>query len=458
MSLIQSLQSIEQHLPIWSYKGVEYSVGDILRLVKKLNDDVGIEGLKNIAFNFEDPLKLALSMVVFDGLVGQILLLPEELTPELQESFLKKAGTELLLTDRLDGVSGVFEGRIKSFDLPSLAETVDGCCELGNLETNWVIPTSGTTGLPKLVSHTLKSLTRTVNSNTQKGREFRWGLLYSMTRYAGLQVFLQSLIGGSMLIMTKSDDSLSEKIESLATSECNALSATPTMWRKILMLPEAKSLNLKQVTLGGEASDEHVLKALNVRFPESRVVHIYASTEAGVGFVVTDGKPGFPLSYLDTPPSDIEIKISSDGILYLKNRHSTQTYIGSEKKLSEDDGFVCTGDLVELKDERYLFLGRENGAINVGGNKVQPEEIENVILGYPGVKLASISAKKSSITGSLVVADIVMEDELDAESTKSLKVDIKKYCKNKLTDFKVPAVIRIVKDIEIGANGKIQRG
>lgn len=57
-----------------------------------------------------------------------------------------------------------------------------------------------------------------------------------------------------------------------------------------------------------------------------------------------------------------------------------------------------------------------------------------------------------------MVADIVMEDELDSEASKSLKAEIKKFCRSKLADFKVPAVIKIVKDIEIGANGKIQRG
>lgn len=459
MSLLYSLQSLDQNLPIWSFEGITYTAADIRKLASRFIGELRDNEQQKVAVSLQDPLKFALSLIVLDGLAGQVLLLPEELTSEQQFAFLNKTDTDLILTDQSLDALGFFDGQIKSIDLPDLNECLTESLEKESfVETHWVIPTSGTTGTPKLVSHTLKSLTRTVNTNTQKGREYKWGLLYSMTRYAGLQVFLQSLIGGSMLVLTKGADSLKDKVEVIATANCNALSATPTMWRKILMLPEAKNLELRQITLGGEAADEHILKALQARFSEARVVHIYASTEAGVGFVVSDGKPGFPSSFVDTPRVDIEFKVAEGGMLYLKNKRSTQTYIGTGKQLSENDGFICTGDLVELKEGRYLFLGRENGAINVGGNKVQPEEIESVILSYPGVQIVSISSKKSSITGSLVVADIVMEDELDSEASKSLKAEIKKFCRSKLADFKVPAVIKIVKDIEIGANGKIQRG
>ena len=79
----------------------------------------------------------------------------------------------------------------------------------------------------------------------------------------------------------------------------NAMSATPTLWRKILMSDASRSLALRSITLGGEIADQQVLSTLASTYPSARIRHIYASTEAGTGFSVTDGKAGFPVSFLE---------------------------------------------------------------------------------------------------------------------------------------------------------------
>ncbi len=96
-----------------------------------------------------------------------------------------------------------------------------------------MLPTSGTTGEPKLVAHTLASLTRTAKHDLVRGQEYRWGSLYNLTGFAGLQVFLQSWCGGSCLILGRESSSLAERVADLIEGGCTALSATPTMWRKL---------------------------------------------------------------------------------------------------------------------------------------------------------------------------------------------------------------------------------
>ena len=64
------------------------------------------------------------------------------------------------------------------------------------------------------------------------------------------------------------------------------------------MTPKANHINLLQATLGGEIVDDRILSAITALFPKARIVHIYASTEAGVGFSVSDNRSGFPLNYL----------------------------------------------------------------------------------------------------------------------------------------------------------------
>ncbi|NCB05377.1 MAG: hypothetical protein EOM69_07625, partial [Clostridia bacterium] len=172
-------------------------------------------------------------------------------------------------------------------------------------DTLWYLATSGTTGTPKLLAHTLTSLSRTVRGDQSEKTDTRWGLFYDYTRFAGLQVVLQALISGATLIAPALDASLTDKLAMLARQGCTHLSATPTMWRTIVMNPGAKDLPLRQITLGGEIADDRILNTLQTIYPTARVTHIYASTEAGVGFSVKDGRGGFPASYLVEPPAGL---------------------------------------------------------------------------------------------------------------------------------------------------------
>lgn len=320
--------------------------------------------------------------------------------------------------------------------------------------TTWLLATSGTTGQPKLVGHRLASLTRTTKLDFERTASVRWGLLYDHARFAGLQVVLQSLLSGAALIAPDLRLELEQQLGHLVEGGCTHLSATPTLWRKLLMSANGLRLPLRQVTLGGEIVDQKVLDALRAAFPQARIVHIYASTEAGVGFSVADGKAGFPLAYLDKPPSGIELRVVS-GRLLVRNTAVQSAYVGSGESFADAEGFVDTGDAVELHGQRYYFLGRAGGVINVGGNKVHPEEVERVLLEHPRVAQARVSSRRSSITGALVVAEVVAAGAT-ADSTE-LRSSILKHCRDRLPRFQVPASIQIVEDLPLNASGKLSR-
>jgi acyl-CoA synthetase (AMP-forming)/AMP-acid ligase II len=109
---------------------------------------------------------------------------------------------------------------------------------------------------------------------------------------------------------------------------------------------------------------------------------------------------------------------------------------------------------VEIDGDRCLFLGRENGAINVGGNKVYPEEVEHVLLAHPAVDLARVSARKSPITGQIVVAEVVAAPGADSAA---LPVALKTWCADRLPHWKRPAMIRLVAQLAATSGGKIDR-
>src|SRR5207248_5980051 len=128
--------------------------------------------------------------------------------------------------------------------------------------------------------------------------------------------------------------------------------------------------------------------------PDARIVHAFASTEAGVAFEVDDGREGFPASIVEAG-RDVQVAVR-DGSLRIRSPRTAAAYLGEQRRpIAGEDGFVDTGDIVERRGDRYYFLGRRNGVINVGGLKVHPEEIEAAINRHPAVRMSMVRARRS---------------------------------------------------------------
>jgi acyl-coenzyme A synthetase/AMP-(fatty) acid ligase len=110
---------------------------------------------------------------------------------------------------------------------------------------------------------------------------------------------------------------------------------------------------------------------------------------------------------------------------------------------------------VEFRGERYHFVGRRGGIINVGGLKVHPEEIEAVINGHAEVRMSRARSRRSPITGAIVVADVVLADT--GSDGNKIRDEILSNCRASLAPHKIPAVIRFVPSLEITAAGKLAR-
>ena len=396
-----------------------------------------------VALAVADPFEAVRALALLDGRVAAILLLSRSLAPDLVAELADKAGCTLCISDRTLALPGDL-CLVPSGEMAGDRTDADAA-------TAWLMTTSGTTGTPKIIPHNLRSLSHSVY---RFGPETRpaWGLLYDPTRFAGLQVALQALVGGGRLIVTDPDAGIGAQVAALAEGGCTHLSATPTLWRRVLMTPGHDRLSLQQVTLGGEIADQSTLDALARAFPDARRTHIYASTEAGVGFSVTDGKAGFPETYLGNAPGRIRMDVR-DGILWLKPAETALT-TGVDGVEIDADGFVNSGDRVAVSDGRVTFLGRENGLINVGGAKVHPETVEAVIRSVPGVALVRVSGKASPVMGALVVAEIQLDAGADKDETRTR---VQEACRAKLNREAMPASLRFVEDFEINASGKLVR-
>ncbi len=235
------------------------------------------------------------------------------------------------------------------------------------------------------------------------------------------------------------------------------ISGTPSHWRKLLMSGATSSFTPRYVRLSGEIADQAVLDGLRDAFPAASVGHAYASTEAGVGFAVNDGREGFPADIVGNDRDGVEMKVE-DGSLRIRSKRTAHAYVGRKAaELTDSDGFVDTGDMVELRGDRYHFVGRRGGIINIGGLKVHPEEIEAVINRQPEVRMSRAKSRRSPITGGIVVADVILADNVDTGRGDEIRARILADCKASLAPHKVPAVIKFVAALDITAAGKLSR-
>jgi long-chain acyl-CoA synthetase len=140
-----------------------------------------------------------------------------------------------------------------------------------------------------------------------------------------------------------------------------------------------------------------------------------------------------------------------EGMLWVKSPGSTKSEESSD---GARPGWVNTGDEVEVRDGRIYILGRASECINVGGNNVFPQEVEQAIRSVAGVQDAHVYPTPSSMVGQIVTADVVAKVEADPAI---LRVTITKELGQTLERYKIPRVLRFVDELELSAAQKIKR-
>lgn len=324
---------------------------------------------------------------------------------------------------------------VKCFN--SMLEVVDA---LRNSTSEISIFTSGTTGQPKKVIHSVQTLTRTVRSGAKYVGQV-WAYAYNPTHMAGLQVFFQALFNLNTFVNVF-NATRSEVYALITQYGITHISATPTFYR--LLLPFEKAYNtVQRVTLGGEKSDNHLYEAIHQIFPEAKINNVYASTEAGTLFAAKGDCFQIPDALKD------KFKVVDDELLIHRS------LLGQSENIRFDSDFYHSGDLIEWvcqQDGIFRFKSRKNELINVGGYKVNPGEVESAINAIPGVRQSLVYGKANSVLGNVLCAEIQIE-----EGKSLTELEIRKLLKASLQDFKIPRRIKFVDSFALTRTGKLKR-
>lgn len=300
-----------------------------------------------------------------------------------------------------------------------------------------VLFTSGSSGKPKGAVHDLSRLLAKFRVRRTALRTVNF-LLFD--HWGGLNTLFHILSNGGCVIIldNRSPDHVCALIEKY---EAELLPTSPTFLNMMLLSRayERFSLrSLKVISYGAEPMPESLLKHLNTLFPDVRLQQTYGLIELGV------------MRSQSEENGSLWVKIGGEGyqvrvvdqMLQIRSESAMLGYLNAPSPFTED-GWFMTGDAVEVKGDYFKILGRKSELINVGGEKVFPQEVESVILEDPRVSDVLVYGEDNRLTGKIVCAKVKYStDEPKAEIIKRIKT----HCRSRLQSFKVPMKIELVND------------
>ena len=379
-----------------------------------------------------------------DELESDVFLLGANLDKNGQRQIAEKFKLSAILDARIDRSEIIVETDEMPDPMP------------GTGSSTVTILTSGTTGTPKASRHTWQSLFRPVRVGVF-GETPRWMLTYQPHLYAGLQVMCQCFADYGTLVVSDWRANTDEIVKRISKHDVQFASGTPSFWRRFLLFADPaliREVRLQHIALGGEVVDQNVLDLIKDRFPSARVTHIYATTELGRCFSVTDGLAGFPRRFLEEESADGIMLRIEDGQLFVKSANAMMSYDPLSEQQVVPSEWFATGDMVDVTADRVYFLGRHADVINVGGNKVHPLEVESEIRSVQGVMDARVYPKTSSIAGQLVACQIVVDPNFDANQVRTI---VLQQCGKKLLAFQRPRFVEVVPELSLSFAGKAIR-
>ena len=329
----------------------------------------------------------------------------------------------------------IIENRVVGNPLMAKAATLIYKTLIQTKKPGLVLFTSGTSGEPKGAVHNFSKLLEKFNTPRKALRTINF-LLFD--HWGGLNTMFHTLSNGGVVLALndRKPESICAFIE---MHQIELLPASPTFLNLLLMSEAYKKYDLssiKLITYGTEPMPISTLKRLEEKFPNVKLHQTYGLIELGV--MRSKSKSNDSL-WVKVGGEGYQTRVV-DGLLEIKAESAMLGYLNAPSPFT-DDGWFKTGDQVEVDGEYIKILGRKSEIINVGGEKVYPQEVENILQQLNNVEEVTVFGEKNSIMGNIVCAKVRLSDQ---EDRKQFIRRLKIYCKNKMQSFKIP--IKVILD------------
>jgi acyl-coenzyme A synthetase/AMP-(fatty) acid ligase len=297
-----------------------------------------------------------------------------------------------------------------------------------------VLFTSGSTGPNKAAVHDAAHLLKKFEA---RRHQFRTLVFLQMDHIGGINTLLYTFSNGGTVVVApeRAPKVVCEMIE---RHQVELLPTSPTFLNLLLLSGEVSRhdlSSLKVITYGTEPMPHTTLLRLAEELPEVRLQQTYGMTELGI---LRSKSRNSQSLWVRVGGEGFDTKVVDDR-LWVRAESAMLGYLNAPSPFDEE-GFLDTGDRVEVDGEWMRILGRYDETINVGGSKVYPAEVENVLLQMEGVADAVVNGESHPITGQIVAAIVKLST---AESLGEFKVRARQFCRGRLPIHAVPSRFRL---------------
>lgn len=308
-----------------------------------------------------------------------------------------------------------------------------------------VLFTSGSTGAPKAILWNARLL---IDKHRDANPAYRTLAFLRLDHIGGLNTLFHALGAGGTLAVPSRLDPVAV-CGAIERHRVELLPTTPTFLRMMLIAraPERFDLSsLKLITYGTEPMSAGTLRDLCAALPDVRFKQTYGSSELGI------------LPTRSAASDSLWLKLGAetrvvDGVLWVRAPAAMMGYLTHDSPFCAD-GWFNTHDAVEVEGEHVRILGRASEIINVGGEKVYPAEVEDVLLRAGNVREACVAGRRNAVTGQVVTARVVLAKP---EDPASVERRLLAFCRGRLAPYQVPMLIEIAAGPLHGARGKLLR-
>jgi O-succinylbenzoic acid--CoA ligase len=316
--------------------------------------------------------------------------------------------------------------------------------------------TSGTGGRPRGVSLTAENLAASARASRDRlglGAGDRWYLGLSCAHVGGLAMVVRAALLGSALVVRGAFDAVAFN-ELVDEGRVTHASLVPTMLQRVLDARGDRPVprSLRCVLVGGARTPRAVVdRALDAGVP---VALTYGLTEASSQ--VATAPPSLVCAKPETsgaPLPGVEVRVDGAGEVLVRGPTVAAAYVGTSEPITDDSGWLHTGDLGELDGDGHLRVtGRRSDRIVTGGVNVDPAEVEDILRSHPGIDDVSVVGLPDSEWGEVVAAAAVRMPGAYPDPA-----ELETLARERLTSAKVPRRIVFVDDLPRNPNGKVDR-
>ncbi len=414
------------------WQGREYTYSDLFVLIGEWEVHLREAGFRpGSVCAFLGDFSPQTSALMFALIKIQAILLPltDDVLSEM-DSYLDIAGAVGLYRFDQDD-NWTLEKRETKYVPPLIGSFLD------RQHAGLIVFTSGSTGAPKGILHDCEYV---MSKFVSPRRGWKTVLFLLMDHFGGFNTFLSTFAYSGMGVCPekRTPEAVAKAIQ---MTQADLLPATPTFLNLIIASKLYKTYDfssVEMITYGTEVMSETTLHKVNEIFPKAKLKQTYGLSEQGVLHSKSEKKD---TTWVKIGGPGFETKVV-DGILWLRSKSNMVGYLNAPDPFDKD-GWLCTGDQVDVKGEYLRFLGRKSEMINIGGKKVFPLEVENVLLQAPNIRDASVFAKDHLLMGQVVHAQVSV---IDPEGALELSERLRKFCNDRLAKYKVPLRFALLSD------------